>query len=970
MYKLLIVLFILTQSILFGQNVVINEIMASNQSTLYDDDGDAPDWIELYNTGAEAVDLSGFGLSDDTLETQKWVFNDTSVAPGAYLIIFASDKDRQTEYLHTNFKISASGESITLSDTGGFIIDQVDVPEICTDISYARQTDGSFPWVFQTPTPGSANTGDVFEGFADTIAVSLPSGFYSSGITVELTAGDSRIFYTLDGSDPDSTCTEYTTPINIEATSVLKAVSLKTNYLSGPTIYRTYFINEDTDLPVVSLITDPYNLFDYNYGIYVDGPGWTPNPPHRGANYWMDWERPAHVEFFDDDKNQGFSENCGIAIYGAWTRSYEQKSFSVKFKDSYNADAIEYPLFPGFDVTTFKSFVLRNSGNDFYYTHIRDAMMQTLIEDLDIDYLEYRPAVTFINGEYWGIYNIREKISEHYIAYRHGVDPDNIDMLEDSMKVIHGDSLHYKQLIDYVSSQNMTTDEAYNYVTEMIDLDECLLYFAAQVYYNNQDWPANNIKYWRERSENSKWRWILYDLDFGFNLYENTGQSENHLYYLLSGIETRPGSNPPWSTLLPRKLVENPRIKNQFINLIADLLNTNFKSDRVIGIMNDMADHISGEIASHQTKFGIGGENLNRMTTFAQQRPNYVRGFVRDFFDAGNDGNITLNSSEGGRIKLNSLYFEPDDLPWTGVYFQNNEVQLKAIPDNGYKFDGWSGATTSGDAVISLSVGSSANILASFSPDSGMAKQIVINEINYNASAQFDSGDWIEIYNGSSQAVDISQWIFSDSDPAHQFIIPDGTTLEPDQYLVLIEDEDLFTSCFPEVTNYLGETGFGLSGSGEFIVIYDEEDQFIDSLTYDDNAPWPTAPDGSGPTLELLNPALDNSKGENWAASGGNGSPGTINTVFTSVQESPDQNIPEIFGLYQNYPNPFNSVTHIRYSIAEKGLITLKIYNMLGQEIAILYNGIQQAGNYTARFDAIGLVSGVYIYRLQSEKVD
>jgi hypothetical protein len=711
-------LFLLLPCFAFSQHVIINEIMASNQTTIRDEDGDAPDYIELYNSGAGPVQLEGYGLSDDPA-TRKWRFGSAVLAPGEYLIVFASDKNRKTTNWHTNFKISASGETIVLTDAAGTVLDRVDLPVLGADLSYGRSSDGSMSWMVQTPSPGVKNTGSVTKPFSDPVTISLAAGFYSSAVTVELSAGSSTVYYTLDGSDPDSASTVYTKPIIIETTSVLKANSLKENHQPSPIIHRTYLIDENTTLPVISLSSDPYNLFDYNYGIYANGPGWTPTAPNHGANFWMDWERPAHVEFFADDKSLGFSEACGIAIYGAYTRSYPQKSFSVKFKSDYGVSEIHYPLFPDIDVTTFKSFILRNSGNDFYYTHFRDAMMQNLVKDLDIDYLEYRPATTFLNGQYWGIYNIREKISEHYVANRHGVDPDNIDMLEGNMEVIHGDTHHYQKLIDYISTQNMATDDAYAFINRMIDLDECLLYFAAEVYYNSQDWPANNIKYWRERSETGKWRWILFDLDFGFNLYETNGQAENHLTYLLSGIETRPGSNPPWSTLLSRKLVQNPTVKNRFINLIADLLNTNFKSTRVVSIINQMAAHLANDIGRHRKHWGISEQtaasHINRMISFAQERPTYLRGFVNDYFKCGGNAKITINCTAGGRIKLNSIFLLPGEMPWSGIYFQNNPVHLQAIPDSGYRFDGWSGAVASVDSALTLLIGRTATISASFS---------------------------------------------------------------------------------------------------------------------------------------------------------------------------------------------------------------------------------------------------------------
>ncbi len=970
MKNFLIVILFFTTDFLFSQSVVINEVMSSNDTTIYDEDDDASDWIELYNRSSVPVNLKGCFLSDDSLNIQKWQFGDAGIKPGEYLIVFASDKDTFMNYWHTNFKISASGEGIIFSDSDGVIIDQVDVPASLTDVSYARLSDGSLPWIFQVPSPGSGNTGKTFKDYSDSVFVSLQGGFYSSAVSVELSADSGNIYYTLDGSDPDSNSSKYSGPINISKTTVLKTLSIKADHLPSPTVYESYFINEETDLPVISLISDPYNLFDYNYGIYADGPGWTPDPPNYGANFWMDWERPAHVQFFDDDKNPGFSEDCGIAMNGAWTRANPQKSFSVKFKDPYNASSLEYPLFPGFYVKTFKSFILRNSGNDFYYTHIRDAMMQTLIKDLNIDYLEYRPAAAYINGEYWGIYNIREKISEHYIANRYGIDPDNVDMLEGNMQVINGDSSDYCELIDYITNNDMSTNEAFDYVNTKIDLDNCLLYFAAEVYYNNQDWPSSNIKYWRERAENGKWRWILYDLDFGFNLYETNGQAEDHIYYLFSGIETRPGSNPPWSTLLPRKLMENSIIKNKFINLIADLLNTNFKSERVINIINEMKDHIANEAVKHRQCWGISqfsaDDHINRMISFAQERPGYLRGFVRNFFNCGSDGKITVSSTEGGKIKINSLYLDNSDSSWSGTYFRDNPVTVKAVAAKGYKFDGWSGSVTSKEDSITVSVTNTTSLQASFSIDSSLAGDIVINEINYNSSEDFESGDWIELYNRSDKSINISGWYYSDSDDNHKFILPEGTVIEPGEYLVLVENDSSFISRFPDVKNYSGETGFGLSGSGEFMKLVDNEGQIIDSLTYDDKSPWPEEADGNGASLELIDAAKDNSLAENWNASKEHGTPGRINSVVVTEVEKNVKTIPKEFSLFQNYPNPFNPSTNIGFTLPFSSKVKVTVYNQLGQIIATITDGEYSAGTHQLHFNAGNLASGVYYYRINA----
>ena len=951
MKKIFLLILFLTQQFVFSQSVVINEVMSSNTSTIYDEDGETSDWLELYNNSASPINLEGYYLSDDSLDNTKWQFGNAVVDPGGHLVVFASDKDTIINYWHTNFKISSSGEELILSDASGLVVDMINVPASYPDISFGRTSDGSTSWIFQLPSPGSENTGNEIQGFSDSVSVSLPEGFYPSAISVELSAGASDIYYTLDGSNPDMSSIKYTSPININETTVLKAFSTKTNYLPSPVIYKSYFINEETDIPVISLIADPSDLFDPDSGIYT--------------NYTMDWERPAHVEFFEDDKSPGFSKNCGIEIYGNQSAEWPQKSISVKFKDKYGVSKIDYPLFPEFWLNRFKAFVLRNAGNDFQYTHIRDAVMQTLVKDLDIDYQEYRPATSFINGEYWGIYNIREKINEHYIANRHGVDPDNIDLLENNMSPIVGDSLSYQQLIDYISTNDMTTDAAYNFIDSVIDLDECILYFAAQAYYDNLDWPGTNIKFWRERSASGKWRWILFGVEFGFGLYAHD-YTEDHISFMFSPVETR-YSNPPWATLLQRKLIENPTFKNRFVNQIADLLNTNFKSERVVSIINALADHIANEIPKHRARWGLTGESIEtKMIPFAQNRPAYMRDHVRNYFNCGEDGMITINASEGGSVQLNTLKLNSSDMPFSGIYFRDNEVHLKALPIAGYKFDGWSGSVTSSEKSISVLVTGSTNLYASFSIDTSATKEIVINEINYNSAESFDSGDWVELYNYNDQAIDISNWYFSDSDSNHKFIFPEGSVIEPEEYLVLVENYSAFSAHFPGVNNRIGEMGFGLKGSGEFIKLVNDKEQIIDSLTYDDTLPWPFEADGAGATLELIDASKDNSLAENWQASIDHGTPGKTNSEITSTEENEHAGIPKEYNLFQNYPNPFNPTTNINYSVPGRSYISLKVYNLLGQEVATLFEGMQLAGNYTVTFNAEELSSGVYLYQLRA----
>ena len=265
---------------------------------------------------------------------------------------------------------------------------------------------------------------------------------------------------------------------------------------------------------------------------------------------------------------------------------------------------------------------------------------------------------------------------------------------------------------------------------------------------------------------------------------------------------------------------------------------------------------------------------------------------------------------------------------------------------------------------MTLSIGSAATVTATFSPDAADTIGVVINEINYNSSLQFNAGDWIELYNGGRKPVDIGGWHYTDSDPAHVFTFPAGTTIGPDQYLVLVEDSSLFRSCFPGAQRIYGNTGFGLSGSGESMKLMDGASLTVDSVAYDDVSPWPTEPDGAGATLELVDPASDNTLGTSWKASLAHGTPGMRNSVSTSLDVTAASAAPVSYALAQNYPNPFNPTTRIDYQIAHAGVVSLKVYDVLGREVATLFEGRSVPGRYAAAFNGSDLASGVYVYRL------
>ena len=334
--------------------------------------------------------------------------------------------------LHTNFKISSEGEHLILSDSNGQQIDSIYTAKIPADISLGRKPDGNATWFFfNEPTPGNSN---VTRGYApipvSKVQYSIPGGLYQDGLTILLATTNSldSIYYTDNGSEPDTNDSLYSTSINVPITSTIRARVIRSGHLSGEIATQTYLINESHNLPIISVNTIPDNLWDLDYGIYIMVKNASVEYPHFGANFWEDWERPANIATYKPDGTLAFQLDAGIKIFGNWSRGQPQKSISIHARKSYGFDGINYKIFEDKDINEFKTIILRNSGNDFNNTMLRDAYANRVVSSLELDQQAYRPAVVYINGEYWGIQNLREKVNEEFINLNHGIEEDYNDI--------------------------------------------------------------------------------------------------------------------------------------------------------------------------------------------------------------------------------------------------------------------------------------------------------------------------------------------------------------------------------------------------------------------------------------------------------------------------------------------------------------------------------------------------------------
>lgn len=833
--------------------------------------------------------------------------------------------------LHTNFKIKNEGEGLFLFNAQNQLIDSIRIVELPANVSYGRYPDGASDWkYFYSPTPGEANLNAMDELRNDSIRFSLPAGFYSGEIQLSLSsnANNVTIKYTTDGSEPTFESKEYNGTLTLLLTTVIRAAAFYNENRSSEIFTKTYILNSEHTLPIFSITTNPDNLWDYNKGIYVAGPNAETADPHFGANYWQDWERQVHVEFFDEQKTELLDQEAGVKITGAWSRANEQKSLALFARSVYGKGSFSASLFKDLPFDKYESFMLRNSGNDWSYTMLRDGYASEIAKSLDIDRLAYQPAVLYMNGEYWGVQNLREKPNEHYFESHFGVDEDDLNLLEVQNEVVTGSSSGYIDLLSFIKSRNVATDENYNHISKLIDISCFIDYELFQIFINNTDWPGNNIKYWNSNESHSQWRWLLYDTDFGFDIWDGGAYRGNGIVFATT--ENGPSwPNPQWSTYLLRRLLGNANFQHQFMNRMADLLNTTFQSENMNAKLDSVMNLIQNEMPFHVARWNTWGDwdtKIGVIRRFNNNRPSYVWQHFNGYFNVNNHTvTLSVSSKDAGKIKVNSI--TPNSYPFTGNYFSQVPVMFTAIPNTGYKFVRWENASTSDKPAITLTLSSNIKLNAVFEPVRGDENlNIVINEINYNSTEEYNTGDWVELYNGGNQTVDLTGFVLSDANAENGYVIPPGTLLYPDGYLVISDNLNKFKSVHPKIINVVGSFSFGFSRSGDVVTVTDGENRIVDQVKYETMNPWPVIPSETAATLELKNPVYDNSLSNNWDMGPLGGTPGARNQMVTST---------ELLAVHSDkptcFPTQFHDFTTLRFSSTGSKNYSVKIFDIQGR---------------------------------------
>ncbi|MCP4550072.1 MAG: T9SS type A sorting domain-containing protein [bacterium] len=954
-------------------DIYINEVLSANITGFTDEFGENEDWLEIYNNESIAVDLTGYGLSDDISEPMKWLFPATTIEPYGHLLIIASGRDLVDTYLHSSFKINSAGESLILSDDSGLPLDTIHMPELPADISLGHSPDGPGGlYYFLEPTPGTANISETYACIAEEPTATPDPGFHAGPALVELSVeslGDIR--YTLDGSVPTSDSPLYFNAILVDSTSALRARLFRDNCIPSNIITGTYIIGEDFTLPVICITTDPYNLWDDDYGIHAMGHNAEPDWPYQGANFWQGWERPADIEFFELD-GERFDFSCGIMIHGGYSKGYDQKSFRLVARGKYGWSEIEYPFFgEEHPVDSFKRLIVRNTGQDFLYAQCRDVLAHAFTEDTDLENMATRPCIAYVNGMYWGYMNIRERIDKYFLESYYGVSPDSVDITGGQYSVIEGSGDLWFELYNFIADNDMSIQSNYDWVQTQMEVGNFAEYNVFNIFLAHTDWPHHNIKRWRPQRPDGRWRWYYFDLDHVLRV--GGGPTTHNTLDYATNPDYEAYHIPLWATVMLNNLLKNGEFRDLFINYYCDHMNSSLSETAMMEVYDSTTGTIAAEIPRHRDRWDISSSWASRLYyvhEFIENRREFAIEHLMDFFSLQDTLHLALDVAPagGGTISLTAVGI---DEAWTGTYFQGVPINLHVEAAPGFLFDRWSGAALPAGPDATITLTEDTALTAMFVQDTASTPRAVINEINYHSHVDFDSGDWVELHNPGLSSLDLSGWVLKDDNYDHTFTFPENTILLAGDYLVVCDNLDDFQSSFPGIDCAIGDMDFSFGGNGDQVRLFNSQEELVDEVEYDDTPPWPSEPDGGGPTLELTHPLADNGLPEFWSSSiTAHGTPGEFNSTYSAVAVAEGDEVPTATVLLPPWPNPFNPVTTISFHLKLQGPVRLDIFDVRGRHLETLINRSLQPGQHELTWRPDNLPSGLYTARLHTEAGD
>ena len=602
-------------------DVVINEVMASNG---FYENGHAWDWVELYNNGKDTVSLSGWGFTDSKKDLYKFTFPEgAKLKAGEYLTIWCTGEENKTpgkgDTFYADFKISSSGETLRLTDSDEEEIQKLKMPEQYGCVSYGLPSGGGAYGFFENPTRGKKNDAEAFTRRAAEPEIVTAAGFYEGSVTVEVRGETgAELHYTTDGETPTKKSKQFPAEgLKIKSTTPLRVKAFATDAVSSSTAGATFFIDDAPQTAIVSLISDDKYLFSKKTGMLTKGTGSIPN-------YSKGYEYPVHIEYFDSTGKEQISQTGTMTCSGHSARINSQKSIALYARKAWGSDKFEFNPFPTRDYESYKSLLLRSANSDFSATRLRDIVASSLAEGQGILYQDHEVIQVYINGRYWGHYNLREKINKYFVAAYEGVteeqDIDNIDILARTGTdefLQNGDNKDWLELCDFCKKKDLNKPENLAWVEERLDIDNMFTHAAFEIILGNVDFT--NVRVYRVPG--GKWKYLLFDVEA---CWRNLDPTPIEYYIKALNAKIQGFRHEPLNALF-----KVPEMKARFLRRVSELLSTVFRWDNVEKHFDDVISVLKPILPRHierwkNMKMENWKKNIHATKYYARVRPKKI----------------------------------------------------------------------------------------------------------------------------------------------------------------------------------------------------------------------------------------------------------------------------------------------------------------------------------------------------------
>ncbi len=552
--------------------LAISEVMSANNRYLVQSDGNYYDWVELKNISDRSINLSEYALSDNCSNLQLFSLPDKTLEPGEMVVVICAGNSKLTgSSIFAPFSLDWEESWLYVTHKEEGLSDWIRIYDVPYQASVGRVDGENDIFYFSAPTPGEEN-GEGIACIATSPFVETPGGVYNdvSGVSVVL-SGEGQIRYTLDGSLPNEDSQLYTGPFTLTKTATVRAACFDEDKLPSDVVTASYIINENHTMPVISISADPDAMFGYS-GIYTQ--------------YTKNWEIPCNMILYEDGSS--FNIDCGIKMHGHTGLQNPKKSFKINFRGCYGADMLGYPLYGEDAPQVYDSLCIR-AGQDYLFAIFREELFTSLCQDMSDHVLTQRSkfCILYINGQYWGIYNLKEAFSEMYYAQNRGVSEESVEMVQAPVYV----NTDVFRFMSYLQSHDMTKEENYAYACTVFNMDSLIDWMIIQGYSTNGD-VQQNLRYFRSSENGNTYEMALYDLDWAF-------------YYHLPFTDILSNDRMDWQHLrITKNLIKNPTFRKKFLERLSYHMENTLSTENVLARIDQLHDELAPEVPREKSRWG------------------------------------------------------------------------------------------------------------------------------------------------------------------------------------------------------------------------------------------------------------------------------------------------------------------------------------------------------------------------------